>query len=162
MPVIAKVLKSYGTDGTVLLSFRDGIPEDFDVQRPVFLYFEGLPVPFFFSSFSPKGRVRAQVRFEGVDNLKDAEELAGKEIFAESPDDDAASDGDELCVEDLAGFSVLSAEGIPQGTVAQVDDYSGNIVLTLTDGRILPYHDDLFIDADEQERTITLIIPPGL
>jgi len=162
MPVLAKVLKSYGTDGTVMLSFRDGIPGDFDVQRPVFLTFEGLPVPFFFSSFSPKGRIRALARFEGVDNLKDAEELVGKEISVESPDHDADHDGGELCVEDLVGFSVVSAEGVPQGTVAGVDDYSGNVVLTLSDGRILPYHDDLFIDVDEDGRTITLIIPEGL
>jgi len=163
MPAIAKVLKSYGTDGTVLVSFRDGIPGDFSVKRPVFLQFEGLPVPFFITSFTPKGTIRAEVHFEDVDTLKDAEEIVGKEIIIEddSSVDDNDSD-DELCVGDLEGFEVLSENGAPQGKIIQVDDYSGNIVLTLEDGRIIPYHDDLFVDLDEENSTITLVIPEGL
>lgn len=164
MPVVAKVLKSYGTDGTVILGFRDGVSGDFDVQGPVFLQFEGLPVPFFFSSFHPLNRVRAEARFEGVDNLADAEELVGKEVSVEDvvTRDDAGVEPGELCVEDLKGFQVLSSEGVPRGVITYVDDYSGNTVLTLSDGSIIPYHDDLFVDVDEVRRTITLIIPAGL
>ena len=44
---IAKVLKSHGTDGGILLGFRDIMPEDIDRQEPVFIAFDGLPVPFF-------------------------------------------------------------------------------------------------------------------
>jgi len=164
MPAIAKVLKSYGTDGTVLVSFRDGIPDDFSTERPVFLQFEGLPVPFFITSFTPKGNVRAEVHFEDIDSLKDAEEIVGKEISIENlsaGDLEDDTDG-ELCLEDLEGFEVLSENGASQGKIVQVDDYSGNIVLTLEDGRIIPYHDDLFIDIDEESDTITLVIPEGL
>jgi len=157
-------LKSYGTDGTVLVSFRDGIPDDFSTERPVFLQFEGLPVPFFITSFTPKGNVRAEVHFEDIDSLKDAEEIVGKEISIENlsaGDLEDDTDG-ELCLEDLEGFEVLSENGASQGKIVQVDDYSGNIVLTLEDGRIIPYHDDLFIDIDEESGTITLVIPEGL
>ncbi|MBQ0005785.1 MAG: hypothetical protein KBS57_00035 [Alistipes sp.] len=164
MLAIAKVLKSYGTDGSVLISFRDGIPGDFSTERPVFLHFEGLPVPFFLTSFVPKGNVRAEVHFEDIDSLKDAEEIVGKELCVDySPDEESAdaSDG-ELCVEELEGFKLLSEKGEAQGKIIQVDDYAGNIVLTLEDGRILPFHNDLFVDMDEDAATVTLVIPEGL
>jgi len=162
MSAIAKVLKSYGTDGTVLVSFRDGIPDDFSTERPVFLQFEGLPVPFFITSFNRKGNVRAEVHFEDIDSLKDAEELVGKEISVEDSADDSVDTDEEFCVEDLEGFEVISEKGVSQGKIIQIDDYSGNIVLTLEGGRIIPYHDDLFVDLDEEHSTITLVIPEGL
>ena len=49
---IAQVLKSNGTDGEVAISFRDIAPEDISTEEPVFIYFDGLPVPFFIESFT--------------------------------------------------------------------------------------------------------------
>lgn len=43
---VARILKSNGTDGELLISFRDIAPEDIDTQEPVFIYCDGLPVPF--------------------------------------------------------------------------------------------------------------------
>ena len=55
MQRIAQVLKSNGTDGELLISFFDIGPEDIDLQEPVFIYFDGLPVPFFIRSFRQRG-----------------------------------------------------------------------------------------------------------
>ena len=46
MQKIAQVLKSNGTDGELLVSFFDIDPEEIDLQEPVFIYMDGLPVPF--------------------------------------------------------------------------------------------------------------------
>ena len=45
---IAKILKSDGTDGGLLISER-GVDffSDIDRKEPVFIEFDGLPVPFF-------------------------------------------------------------------------------------------------------------------
>ena len=48
MTPIAKVLKSYGSEGEVLIGFRALLPEDIDQEEPVFVEFDGIPVPFFF------------------------------------------------------------------------------------------------------------------
>ena len=42
---IAQVLKSNGTDGELVLGFREIAPEDINLQEPVFIIFDGLPVP---------------------------------------------------------------------------------------------------------------------
>ena len=83
MQRIAQVLKSNGTDGELLISFFDIGPEDIDLQEPVFIYFDGLPVPFYFDSFKQRGNNRALVRLTGVRSLKDADELAGQAVFAD-------------------------------------------------------------------------------
>ena len=80
---IAQVLKSNGTEGELLISFFDVAPEDIDLQEPVYIEFDGLPVPFYFESFTQRGNNRALVRLTGVRNLKDADELAGRAIFAD-------------------------------------------------------------------------------
>lgn len=43
---IARVLKSNGTEGEILIGFREISPEDLNIKEPVFIAFDGLPVPF--------------------------------------------------------------------------------------------------------------------
>ena len=83
MQRIAQVLKSNGRDGELLLGFVGIAPEDIDTQEPVFIEFDGLPVPFYFESFTPRGNNRALVRLTGVHSLADADELAGAAVYAE-------------------------------------------------------------------------------
>ena len=40
---VARILKANGTEGEVLMSFRDILPEDIDTQGPVFILMDGLP-----------------------------------------------------------------------------------------------------------------------
>ena len=44
---VAQVLKSNGTDGELVMGFREIAPEDINLQEPVFIVFDGLPVPFY-------------------------------------------------------------------------------------------------------------------
>lgn len=43
---VARVLKSNGTEGEILIGFREISPEDLNQKEPVFITFDGLPVPF--------------------------------------------------------------------------------------------------------------------
>jgi hypothetical protein len=45
MQRIAQILKSNGRDGELLMSFVGIAPEDIDTREPVFIEFDGLPVP---------------------------------------------------------------------------------------------------------------------
>ena len=92
MQRIGQVLKSNGRDGELLVSFSGIAPEDIDLEEPVFIEFDGLPVPFYFEAFTQRGNSRALVRLTGVHNLTDADELAGAVLYAE---DDLYEDEDE-------------------------------------------------------------------
>lgn len=154
---VAQVLKSNGTDGELLMSFLEVGPEDIDREEPVYIYFDGLPVPFYFESFNQRGTNRALVRLTGVHSLRDADELAGRDVFA----DYFETEEDE----DLTGWKVLSEDGTPIGTITAYEDIPGNLCIyvdTTGGERLLPLHDDLVLSMDDTARTITLRIPEGL
>ena len=83
MQQIAQVLKSNGVEGELLVSFRDIDPEDVILEEPVFIEFDGLPVPFYFESFTRRGTNRALVRLTGIRSLQDAEEVVGRALCVE-------------------------------------------------------------------------------
>ena len=153
---IAQVLKSNGTQGELLISFFDVAPEDIDLQEPVFIPFDGLPVPFYFESFQPKGANRALVRLTGVHSLKDADELCGSAIYADYFEEEEE--------EDLVGFTVKDADGTVIGTVTDYEDIPGNTCLWVKrpDGTevLLPFHEDLVVSL--ADGVLTLQVPEGL
>ena len=163
---IAQVLKSNGTDGGLLISFLDVSPEDIDLQEPVFIYFDGLPVPFFIESFKGKGSGKALIRLTGIRNLKDAEEIAGLDIYAKKSSLKGSSDEDEgLSVEDLVGWSLLDKDGRFIGEITDFEPIPGNPCLYVESNGtsvMIPLHEDLILDIDEDAGTISVDIPEGL
>ena len=161
---IAKVLKSHGTDGGVLLGFRDILPEDIDTQEPVFIEFDGLPVPFFIDSFERKGRDKAIVRLTDLASLDDAEEIVGRAVFAE-PDSIAGYDDDDD--EGLEGFIglVLFDRDTRIGEVTDYEDIPGNPCLyvdTANGQAMIPLHEDFILSIDPEAGEIVMDLPAGL
>ena len=165
MRLIARILKSNGTEGEVLMTFLGMDPEEINLKEPVFVEFDGLPVPFFFESFTRRGNNRALVHLTGVRNLADADELAGRDVFLEASDED-----DE---EDIIGWTVLDATGTVVGKVRDYEDIPGNLCIWVErDTRsesgitgkevLLPLHDDLILEVNPETETIMLEIPDGL
>ena len=158
MQRIAQVLKSNGRGGELLLSFVGVAPEEIDLEEPVFIEFDGLPVPFYVESFTPRGTSRALVRLTGVHSLADADELAGAAVYA---DDDLYEDEEE----DLTGWTVLNADGTRAGTVSAHEDIPGNPCIWVETGHgevLVPLHEDLVLEVDEEKQTLRMEIPEGL
>lgn len=157
MQKIAQVLKSNGRDGELLVGFVGIAPEDIDLKEPVFIERDGLPVPFFFESLTPRGVSRALVRLIGVKNLTDADELAGADILSDSYEEE---DG-----EGFLGWTVLDGDGTTVGTASDYEDIPGNLCLWVDTGKgqvLLPLHEDLVLAVDPRRRILTLQIPEGL
>lgn len=161
---IARIVKSNGTEGQLLMSFRDVMPEDIDIQEPVFIYADGLPVPFFIDSIAPKGSDKAFVKFVDIDNYADAEELAGQMVYADSESyEDLSEDEDEFA--DLIGWSLLDSGGKKVGVVADFEDIPGNpcLYVDTENGQVMiPVHEELILSIDEKNRELTMEIPDGL
>ncbi len=158
MQRIAQVLKSNGREGELLVGFVGMAPEDINLEEPVFIEFDGLPVPFYFESFTPRGNTRALVRLTGVRNLTDAEELVGRDVLAE---DDLYEDDEE----DLTGWTLLDADGTEVGTVTAHEDIPGNPCIWVETGHgevLVPLREELVLHVDEQKETLRMEIPEGL
>ena len=163
---VAKVLKSNGTQGGLMVGFREYLPEDLNLKEPVFIHFDGLPVPFFIESLSRKGPSKAIVTLTGIRNLEDADEVAGLDIFARKEDLLEYEDEDEgISIEDLPGWTILGKSGDPLGEIADYEDIPGNpclYVQTSAGVAMIPLHEDFIVSVDEEKREIALDLPDGL
>lgn len=162
---IAQVLKSNGTDGEVIIGFKDIGPEDINFKEPVFIFFDGLPVPFFIDVVRNRGNSKIIARLTDINSFSDAEEIAGRDIFAY--DDKTTSDEDEP--EMLVGWTVAaSVKGKPSekiGIITGIMDIPGNTCLeveTKNGTAIIPLHEDLILSADPENKILEMEIPDGL
>ena len=153
---IAKVVKSFGTDGGLLLSGNVDL-ETLDFKEPVFIEFDGLQVPFFILDCEPRGG-KTVVHLNDVQNLEDAEEMVGRTIYA----DVEMEEDDEP---DFTGWTILD-RGSKIGTCTGIEPIPGNpcLYVKLADGRepLIPLHEDFVAGIDETSRTLSLNLPEGL
>ena len=159
MQRIAQVLKSNGKDGELVLGFVTVDPEEIDLREPVYIEDDGLPVPYFFESFQRRGNTKAIVRITGVRSLEDAEELVGRPVYA----DDGIYEEEE---ESFEGWQLLDQEGRTVGRIAGYEDIPGNLCLAVETPSgtevLVPFHEDLLIEADPDSQVLRLTIPEGL
>lgn len=155
---IAKILKSNGTEGGLLASAPEYDLET--IEGPVFIEFDGLPVPYFIESCTPRGTNRYILTLTDIQNLQDAEELVGKDICVESDDDENGFDGDFI------GWTVYD-KAAPLGEVVEEADIPGNFCLLVQTENaeepvMIPLHQDFVLEIDDDSRILKLELPEGL
>ena len=158
---IARVLKSNGVDGELLLGFRDIDPDDINLKEPVFIEFDGLPVPFFILSLVRKGSSKAIVRLNDINNLEDAEEVVGKAIY--SPEENWEDLEEEL--PDLEGWTIYAEDGTKLGVITSLEDIPGNLCINVETDHgsvMIPLHEDFIVSTDTDSRSLTMCLPEGL
>ena len=182
MQQIAQVLKSNGTDGELVIGFREIAPEDINLKEPVFIVFDGLPVPFFIESFTRRGNTKALVRLTGIRSQEDVEEIVGKAVFIEEdslPQMNLEEDGfaalvgwilltpatdseteipeDDTDEEDIEFYEVGEITDfidIPNNPCIEVETENGAVMI--------PLHEDLILSLDPENQEIIMQIPAGL
>ncbi len=169
---IAQVLKSNGTDGELVMGFREIAPEDINLNEPVFIIFDGLPVPFYIESFAKRGNTKALVRLTDICSMEDVEEIAGKPVYIEEsqlPEMSLEEDGYAA----LVGWMVLTPENADDmdsdlyevGEITDFLDIPNNpcIEVETENGAIMiPLHEDLILSLDPEYQEIIMQIPAGL
>ena len=161
---IAKVLKSNGTSGELVVSFPEYDPSELQENEPVFIKYDELPVPFFIEYITPRGASRAVVKLSGIDTYEDAEEVVGRAVYVDvSGSED--EEGEEESLDALVGWVLLNEEGHVLGIIDDFEDIPGNPCLyvdTETGRSMIPFHEDLVLEINEEGREIVMAIPDGL
>ena len=185
---VAQVLKSNGTDGELVLGFRDIAPEDIDLKEPVFIIFDGLPVPFFIESFTKRGNSKALVRLTDICSQEDVDEIAGKAVYVDDsqiPEMSLEEDGfaalvgwmlltpeipdqvgdDEQTEGDDPSLSALTGNLYEVGEITEFIDIPNNpcIEVETENGAVMiPLHEDFIMSVDPEYKEIIMQIPAGL
>lgn len=167
MLAIARILKSYGTDGGLLVS-SDVDLESLEKGEPVYIVYDGLEVPFFISACTPKGS-RYILHLTDICSLEDADEVVGRDILADVSEDADGPDFIGWTVYDAAEAGVAGAAGRgaadPRGRCLGVvtDDapIPGNYCLYVGE-LMIPLHEDFIVSVDPERRELVLNLPVGL
>ena len=190
MQQVAQVLKSNGTDGELVMSFREIAPEDINLSEPVFIIFDGLPVPFFIESFTKRGNSKALVRLTDICSQEDVDEIAGKAVYVDDSQipelsleedgfaalvgwmllaieeiPDQVGDGERTVGNDERSLSALAGNLYEVGEITDFIDIPNNpcIEVETENGAVMiPLHEDLILSVDPEYQEIIMQIPSGL
>ena len=169
---VAKVLKSFGTKGEFIIRYSPEMQENIDTKKPVFIYYDGLPVPFFVESIQNRGTDQALVKLEGIYTESLANEIVGELMCIEK----RSKRGKSKIVgpADLIGYTIVDVDGSPLGKISKFYDYPNNpcfgVVKENKDNReskeapeqLLPFHEEFIVDFDPKRLTLVVRLPKGL
>ena len=162
---IGQFVKPHGISGTLLLSFEEGFEDKIEDLHVLFAETDGILVPWFIQEDSVRitSSRTALIDLEWIEDNIQAKKLAGKKVWISS------ETGNHKTIENpqnlLAGYMVIDTSAGDLGVITEINDYSGNLVLTIEKNGtelLVPLHEDLVEQIDEQNRILTLKLPEGL
>ena len=158
---IGRLGKAHGIKGEVTMQVDDDI---FDCTEAEYLVLEldNIMVPFFIEEYFFKSDTQAVIKFEGIDTLERAKELANVNVFfpvsvMQEYNRNAGADEKALSYPMLIGFKVNDI-----GKIAYIDNQTANIMFELEDGTLIPASEELIEDIDIENKQIKMTIPEGL
>jgi 16S rRNA processing protein RimM len=160
---IGVVKRTHGVNGEVQITWtNDFYPEEQKLES-VFLQIEGLPIPFFIKSLRSKGSDASLIRFDEIDSIDQADELVGLKILTEVK---GKENSDELFLDDLVGYTVITNIGVTLGVVEEFQDFSGNLVFQVISSAgheiVIPAAPEFIVDINEDSKTLIMELPEGL
>ena len=161
---VARIVKSFGSNGEVIIRYSPQFNEDIDLKRPVFIYFDGLPVPFFIISTKDRGKSNSLVQIRTISDQKAAEEIIGEYIYIENIESDSTQ---ESQIAEIIGYSVEDSRLGKIGLISDIYYYPNNPCLAITSHTtqkelLLPIHEDLISVVDHKKKLIKVTAPDGL
>ncbi len=157
--------KTHGIRGELILEFEPRFELSVEDASRFFIELDGLLVPFFIeeNGLRFKSGNTAIVTLKWVDTEKYAKRLTGSSVYLFKTD--IVDDDTEPLESQLINYLLIDVALGEIGIINRVDDYAGNIVITVNyRGReiLIPYNDNLLQEVDEFRKTIKLKLPDGL
>ena len=162
---IGYLQKTHGLDGSFSMNFEEQYDLTLEEAEYLFLEIDGGLVPFFISEegFRFRGNDSAIIHFDEINSQDEAREFTGCKVLVFT--DDIVEPEDEVSPSLLIGYEVIDSKHGSLGKVEHVDDYSGNLVITVIfrDNEVLiPLSDDVVLEMNENNRQLKLACPDGL
>jgi 16S rRNA processing protein RimM len=157
--------KTHGVFGELVLEYEPQFEYSVENANRLFVEIDGLLVPFFVSEdgFRFKTENSAILTFEGVDSEKYAKRIVGSSVFLFK--NEIIGMPDEHSGSQFENYLLIDEKLGDIGIIEQVDNFSGNIVLTLNyrgQELLVPFNEDFLIETDKKNKTLKLRLPEGL
>lgn len=162
---IGFVQKVHGVAGAIALTFEPEW-ETYLEESPVLLTeIDGILVPWPIEEDGLRITTSrsAIVKLKWINDAVKAKQLVGKKLFLPVTGNDF--ENMPTGINGWVGYSVTGTDGQFSGTLVEIDDFAGNIVFTINCGGrniLIPFHEELLIDLNEEAKSIIITIPEGL
>ncbi len=160
---VGRIIRSQGKGGELRLKFYQAKLIRLPELKKIQIKKEGVLREYKVEALTPRGKAY-HLKLEGVENLAQADALAGAEIFV--PEDILTSlEGGQFYIYQLKGCSVLDMAGRKVGTVVDVDPVPGNALLIVEkEGQetLIPFHQSICKEVDITRKEIRIDPPEGL
>ena len=157
--------KTHSVFGELVMEFEPKYETSIEKADRFFVELEGLLVPFFVldDGFRFKTENSAIISFDGVETEKYAKRMVGSSVYLFK--NEIVIISDEFFDSELVNYLLLDEKLGKIGIIDQVDNYSGNIVITVNyKGKelLVPFNEDLLLFLDKQKKVVKMKIPEGL
>jgi len=162
---IGYIKKTHGVQGDVVLEFENEYEFAVEDANCFFIELDGLLVPFFIEEEGFRFRTNdtAIVSLEAVNNEKYAKRLVGCGVYLLK--DDVVGEIQADMDNRLIGYLLIDEKIGNVGLIEHVDDYAGNIVLTVNyrgEELLVPFNEDLVVEISHDKSRIIFNLPEGL
>jgi 16S rRNA processing protein RimM len=162
---VGYIQKSHGLNGELILAFNKEYEETIEELEFLFVEIDGGLVPFNIEDegLNFKTDESAICKLEFVDTLSKAKDMVGCKVYVF--DHAIIEYEDQGTTSTLIGMRAFDAKFGDIGLISRVDDFSGNLVITVLHPRaeiLIPLSDQIISSIDEEKREIHLDCPNGL
>ena len=157
---VGKISKTHGYNGTLVIVADKPFGACMDELEELFLLIDGIMTPFPIEEFVTLTNTSAHVRLEFADSQNEALKLVGSCVYATV----SLCEPDEAEYKRWIGYSVRDAKYGEAGIIREIEDYSGNVVMQIVDGKketLISMYPGLITGIDEKSKIICITAPDG-
>ena len=154
---IGRLTRTHGKRGELQCLMSNEYWDNADATFLI-LKLDNILVPFRVLDWRGKGSDSLIFQLDNITDEQEAQRLIGTEAFMLLSD---MNQEDEMMPtwQSLVGYRVMDTDQGELGTVDQVDETTINTLITLSDGRLIPIHEDFIIDINAEDKLLTICLP---
>lgn len=154
---IGRLTRTHGKRGELQCLMSNEYWDNADATFLI-LKLDNILVPFRVLDWRGKGSDSLIFQLDNITDEQEAQRLIGTEAFMLLSD---MNQEDEVMPtwQSLVGYRVRDTDQGELGTVDQVDETTINTLITLSDGRLIPIHEDFIIDINAEDKLLTICLP---
>ena len=154
---IGRLTRTHGKRGELQCLMSNDYWDNADATF-IILKLDNILVPFRVLDWRGKGCESLIFQLDHINDEQAAQQLIGTEAFMLISD---INQEDEIMPtwQSLVGFKVIDTDQGELGIVDIVDETTINTLITLSDGRLIPIHEDFIIDINANDKLLTICLP---
>ncbi len=160
---LGHVIKKHGLNGGVTIFLDVDFPEEYSELESVFVEINKKLVPFFIEAISIKGQ-KANIKFEEVDTVEDAERLKSLSIYLPLGSLPDLEEG-QFYFHQVVGFAIIDLSSSIRGTIKSVLTGPQQDLFEVEINEkeaLIPINDQIISRVDHENKLIEIKAPEGL